>query len=97
MLFSDGNQQAVVSLSAEGDILTVDARGDVGSLHEELEIEPIPTSAGALFTARYLLEPLEHLNEKKARLDLVDSQRAAVYREKDFLALVLPVRRLSEA
>jgi DNA polymerase III sliding clamp (beta) subunit (PCNA family) len=97
MLFNSGSQQAVINLSVEGDTLTVDAQGDVGSLHEELEIEPIPTSAGALFTVRYLLEPLEHLSEKKAQLDLVDSRHPAVYREEDFLALVLPVRRLSEA
>ena len=91
-LFSDGTQQAVVTFNASGNELVIDAENRGESLREVLAIEEIPESVTGMFTVAYLLAPLGYLGEK-ARLD-VAGEKPGVYRDGEFLGLVLPVRRI---
>jgi DNA polymerase-3 subunit beta len=95
------SQQAVVDLKIEEGILTISAEAaQVGSIREEI---PLASAEGesceALFTTRYLLDPLKVIDQDKVSLCLNGSREAAVYLEdgdESYLHLILPVRRLTD-
>ncbi len=95
------SQQAVVDLKIEEGILTISAEAaQVGSIREEI---PLTSAEGesceALFTTRYLLDPLKVIDQDKVSLCLNGSREAAVYLEdgdESYLHLILPVRRLTD-
>ena len=95
------SQQAVVNLKTEADTLFISAEAaQVGSIKEEISLagaEGEPTEA--LFTTRYLLDPLKIIDQDEVVLCLNGHRGPAVYLEdgnESYLHLVLPVRRLSD-
>ena len=95
------SQQAVVNLKIEEDVLTISAEAaQVGSIREEI---PLAVAEGepceALFTTRYLLDPLKVIDQDKVSLCLNGPRDAAVYLEdgpEPYLHLILPVRRVTD-
>jgi DNA polymerase-3 subunit beta len=94
-------QQAVVNLRVDEGILYIAAEAaQVGNIKEEIlladsEGEP----CDALFTTRYLLDPLKVIDQEEVTLCLNGSREPAVYLEEgeeSYLHLVLPVRRLTD-
>jgi DNA polymerase-3 subunit beta len=95
------SQQAVVNLRVEAGVLFISAEAaQVGSIKEEI---PLISSEGeeteALFTTRYLLDPLKIIDQEEVVLCLNGPKEPAVYLEdgeESYLHLVLPVRRLQD-
>jgi DNA polymerase-3 subunit beta len=95
------SQQAVVDLKIEEKVLIISAEAaQVGSIREEI---PLDSAEGepceALFTTRYLLDPLKVIDQEKVSLCLNGPREAAVYLEdgeESYLHLILPVRRLTD-
>jgi DNA polymerase-3 subunit beta len=93
------SQQAVVDLKIEEGILYIAAEAaQVGSIREEIPLAGVEgESCEALFTTRYLLDPLKILDRDEVSLCLNGPREPAVYLEDGdeyYLHLILPVRRL---
>jgi len=94
-------QQAVVDLKIEEGILTISAEAaQVGSIREEIPLVYAEgESCEAMFTTRYLLDPLKVIDQNKVSLCFNGPREAAVYLEdgdESYLHLILPVRRLTD-
>jgi DNA polymerase-3 subunit beta len=93
------SQQAVVDLKVEGDVLFITAQAaQVGSIKEEIILANVDgEESEALFTTRYLLEPLKVMDKDEVLLCLNGPRDPAVYLEdgeEPYLHLILPVRRV---
>jgi DNA polymerase-3 subunit beta len=75
--------------------MEIKADGAMGSLRETIDLDnPVPDITQS-FTAKYLLESLPFLSEKVS-LSLDGNLLPGVFREGEYLYLVLPVRRVSK-
>jgi DNA polymerase-3 subunit beta len=95
------SQQAVVDLKIEEGLLTISAEAaQVGSIKEEIILSGVEgVTCEALFTTRYLLDPLKVIDQEKVTLCLNGPREPAVYLEdgdEPYLHLILPVRRLND-
>lgn len=93
--------EGTIRLSEErvGLIIKADAV-EVGSLEEIINLkEPVQNSCKAFFNARYLLDPLQVMEQDNVKLCLNGSNGPAVYieagEEEYYLHLVSPVCRVS--
>jgi DNA polymerase-3 subunit beta len=98
---SENEYFAISSLQVEGDRLIIKADAvEVGSLEEIINLkEPVQNSCKAFFNARYLLDPLQVMEQDNVKLCLNGSNGPAVYieagEEEYYLHLVSPVCRVS--
>jgi DNA polymerase-3 subunit beta len=93
--------QAVVDLKIEAGTLYISAEStQVGSIKEEIPLAGVDgVECGALFTTRYLLDPLKVIDHAEVTLCLNGPSEPAVYLDEEgeaYLHLILPVRRLIE-
>jgi DNA polymerase-3 subunit beta len=97
LFISPDEHYAIASLQVDNDLLTVKAHAvDVGSLQEEIPLlNPVEGKCRVEFNAKYLLEPIQVLDQEKVTLCLNGERGPAVYREENedesYLHLVSPV------
>ena len=96
------SQQAVVNLRVEAGVLFISAEAaQVGSIKEEIQlISSDGEETEALFTTRYLLDPLKVIDQEEVLLCLNGPRYPAVYLEDgdvSYLHLILPVRRIQDS
>lgn len=98
---SENEYYAVSCLQVEGERLIINADAvEVGSLEEIINLkEPVQNNCKAFFNARYLLDPLQVMEQDNVKLCLNGSNGPAVYTEEGeeeyYLHLVSPVCRVS--
>ncbi|HHW28533.1 MAG TPA: DNA polymerase III subunit beta [Syntrophomonadaceae bacterium] len=97
LFISPDEHYAIASLQIDNNLLTVKAHAvDVGSLREEIALlSPVEGECNVEFNAKYLLEPLQVLDQEKVTLCFNGERGPAVYREESedesYLHLVSPV------
>jgi len=95
------SQQAVVNLKFDESALIISAEAaQVGSIREEIPFDSMEGEpCEALFTTRYLLDPLKVIDHDQVFLCLNGPRDAAVYLDEgdeSYTHLILPVRRLND-
>lgn len=97
LFISPDEHYAIASLQIDNDLLTVKAQAvDVGSLKEEIALlSPVEGKCRVEFNAKYILEPIQVLDQEKVTICFNGERGPAVYREENedesYLHLVSPV------
>ena len=97
LFISPDEHYAIASLQVDNDLLTVRAHAvDVGSLQEEIPlISPVGGKCRVEFNAKYLLEPIQVLDQERVTICFNGERGPAVYKEENedesYIHLVSPV------
>lgn len=100
ILFKDAQKKyttANILVEGETAVISADAK-DIGSLREEITLSAPVDKQEVIFNAKYLLEPLQVMENKDAILRLHGSDIPGVYRELgegwEYLHLISPIRKI---
>jgi DNA polymerase-3 subunit beta len=84
-------QKPIVSLSAAGNMLNLQAQDETGGENfEGITIDPVEIET-TLFTCEYLSDPLKVIDGEAVELHLYGNRGAAIYREENVLYFVAPI------
>lgn len=89
----ESNRGRAAKFTVAGDNIAVDASGDDGSAHEDVEAEYAGEPIEIGFNTAYIADVLDAASGDEVRVSLADSQTPAIFQGKgDWLGLVMPVR-----